>query len=94
MLFLLTFRFPRSDFWDTITADERSIVAQQYDYLARIQDEGRLRFAGRAEDKTFGIAIVDVADEAEAKAIVEGSPAVVLKLYRGEVKPYLLPVES
>jgi uncharacterized protein YciI len=84
--FMLTFRPPRVDFWVTLTDSEKSLVEGHFLYLAELHERGKVQFAGRSDDQQFGVALVEVASEEEARGILEGSPAVVAGMYSGELR--------
>jgi uncharacterized protein YciI len=75
--------------------DEAAIgrhVANFKDALAK----GRLILVGRtpeAGDKTFGIAIFEAQDEAEARAFMESDPAVAGGLMTAELHPFTVVLE-
>ena len=89
--FMLTFRPPRPDFWDTLTLEEKALVEQHFRYLLALHEQGKVVFAGRSEDAKFGLAIVEVDSELEAQGIVDASPAVIAGMYTGDVRRYWLP---
>jgi len=89
--FMLTFRPPRPDFWDTLTEAEKALVEQHFFYILGLHEQGKVQFAGRSDDAKFGLAIVEVDSETEAQQIVDQSPAVIAGMYSGEVRRYRLP---
>jgi len=58
------------------------------DYIHQLYLRGDLVMAGPFTDSTGGMAIIDVADENEAKAIVAGDPAVKENIFTAELHPW------
>jgi len=85
---MLIYRPPRPDFWSTLTPGERDTVEQHFNWLAGLHEQGIVKFAGRSDDATFGIAIIVAPSEEEADKIMRASPAVVCGVYSGEVRAY------
>jgi uncharacterized protein YciI len=94
VLFLVTFEPPRADFFATLTEEEGATVVDHFEYLVRLHDEGTVKFAGRAEDGKFGMAIVEAESEERATEVMNASPAVLAGLYTGRVTTWNLPVET
>lgn len=64
-------------------------------YLLELYKSGILRFAGPFADDTGGAAVLEVADEAEAKKVVEQDPAVTSRVMVYELHPWrLVPWEN
>ena len=93
LYFMLTFRPPREDFFTTMSEDEKQIVKAHLEYLAELQDQGKVKFAGRDQHAAFGVAIVKVASLEEAEAIVARNPAVAAGLYTCDLARYTVPLE-
>ncbi|HKV56310.1 MAG TPA: YciI family protein [Candidatus Binataceae bacterium] len=61
------------------TADEARVLAEHANYLKRLAEEGVVMLAGRTSNRdetTVGIVIVNAADEAAARAVMESDPFV------------------
>lgn len=58
-----------------MTEAERALVAAHFEHLQHLCKEGKLLIAGRSEDAVIGVAVLDVADRAEAERIVKEDPA-------------------
>jgi uncharacterized protein YciI len=67
------------------TPDQREVFERHGTYLERLHEEGRVLFAGRCWDGPFGIVVLEVADEDEARAVVEDDPAVRLGVQSAEL---------
>jgi uncharacterized protein YciI len=73
------------------TADEARLVGEHFAYLQRLVADGTVVLAGRTlnDDATaFGIVIYRAADEAAARAVMDGDPAVRAGVMRAELFPY------
>jgi uncharacterized protein YciI len=64
-------------------------------YLLDLYARGTMRFAGPFDDNTGAAVVLEAADEAEAKALVEGDPAVKGGIFTAELHPWaLVPWEN
>jgi uncharacterized protein YciI len=70
------------------TPDQREVVDRHGVYLERLHAEGRVLFAGRCFDGPFGIVVLEVGDEDEARAIIDDDPSVRLGLQSAELYPF------
>lgn len=73
------------------TQQEQAVLAQHFDYLKRLCDEGVVQLAGRtllADYHSFGIVIFRAADEEAALEIMRGDPGVRERLFRAELFPW------
>ncbi|HUG10384.1 MAG TPA: YciI family protein [Opitutaceae bacterium] len=74
--------------------------AAVYAHFKRLQEAvaaGSVILAGRTEeplDKTLGLVIFSAADEAEARAFMEGDPCVAAGVMTGELRPYGLALRA
>jgi uncharacterized protein YciI len=59
-------------------------------YMAKLLKEKKLVMAGPFSDSSGGIAVIEVADEKEAADILQHDPAVVQKIFHGEIHPWLV----
>jgi uncharacterized protein len=80
---------PRSTFPSDITADERALMDEHSIYFQRQFEEGKLLLYGPvlAPNGAFGLAILEVADEREARLFGENDPSVRAGLNRFEFYP-------
>lgn len=77
------------------TERENSIVGEHFQYLLELKAAGELILAGKTQtfdEKTFGIVILSVDNELEARLIMEQDPAVANQLMSGELFPYSIAV--
>lgn len=80
---------PRATFVMDMTAEERRLMDAHADYLKGFFDQGKILAYGPvlAAAEPFGIALFDVASEADARAIMDADPTIVAKLNRYELSP-------
>jgi uncharacterized protein YciI len=74
---------------------EQAILGRHFGYLQKLAANGSLVLAGRTlttGPETFGIAIFEAADEAEARTIMAADPAVAEGLMTAELFPYRVAV--
>ena len=88
--YMIIYRPPRSDFWTTLTEDEKTTVEAHFYWLQELYDQGIVKFAGRSDDATFGVAIVVAESMEDAERIMKASPAYTSGMYSGEVRPHRL----
>lgn len=77
------------------TDREEKIVEEHFQYLLHLKEEGELILAGRTQtfdERTFGIVILRVDNELEARLIMEQDPAVANQLMSSELFPYRIAV--
>jgi uncharacterized protein YciI len=86
--FLILYHPPRERFAETITADESDAVRRHFRYLAGAAEDGRLFLAGRTEDATLGVSLLNAESEAEARAFIEADPGVTGGVFRVEIKAW------
>jgi uncharacterized protein YciI len=88
--FLIRIEPVRAGFVDNPTKEESQAMGAHFAYLKKLLAEGKLIVAGPSINgpKTFGIILVEVDSEAEAKAIMEGDPAYKAGVQKGEVLPF------
>lgn len=71
-----------------MTSEEQEAIKTHFDYLNELLNAGKLFMAGRCEDASFGVAIIDVASEDEAASIIDRDPAVVSGVFEAELKQW------
>jgi uncharacterized protein YciI len=69
---------PRPTFPADMTEKEGAVMQEHFGYWARLIEERRAVAYGPVMDPngTYGVAVVDVDDEATARGIAEGDPAI------------------
>lgn len=73
------------------TEREEKIVNKHFVELQELLREGKLVLAGRTlnmDEKTFGIVILEVDSEEEARTIMKNDPAVAEEIMTAELFPY------
>jgi uncharacterized protein YciI len=80
---------PRPTFPHDITSDERAVMDKHSAYFQQQFELGRLLLYGPvlAPKGAFGLAILEVADEAEARRFGQDDPSVLAGLNRFEIYP-------
>ena len=76
---------------DGPSAKEQAVMAQHLAYLRELTKPGGVLMAGRTlntDASAFGMVILRVDSESEARAIMQGDPAVVQGVMRAERYPY------
>jgi uncharacterized protein YciI len=80
---------PRPTFPHDITSEERTMMEEHSEYFRQQFESGRVLLYGpvMAMKGAFGMAILEVADEAEARRFGEDDPSVRAGLNRFEIHP-------
>jgi len=80
---------PRENFVATMNEDEKAVWATHFERLQRLIAEGVLVLAGPTLGPVnTGIAIVEAADEDEARRLMEEDRAIARGIARGELRPF------
>ena len=76
------------------TPEEDGIVAEHFAHLLRLHEEGKLVLAGPSPvpHDTIGIAVFDLDDEAEVRAILDVDPAVTNGVMTAEIRPFRISI--
>jgi uncharacterized protein len=79
----------------SVTEEEKPVLAQHGAYLKSLLAKGTLTFAGQAFDPKglFGIVVINAPDAESAQAIMEGDPLIKAKIFRGECIPFRTVLE-
>ncbi len=87
---------PRTDFRQTMTPEERAVMNQHVAYWTARQKEGKVPVFGPVFDPAgaYGIGVVEVPSEDEARALRAGDPVVATGLYREEIYPMHAVIEG
>lgn len=73
------------------TEREEDIVSRHFSELQKLHKEGKLILAGRTlnmDEKTFGIVILEVESEEEARNLMNNDPAISEGIMNAELFPY------
>ncbi len=90
--FIYVLRPVRPSFVEDMTPDEEAVVNQHFDYLQELTKNGRVLLAGRCLDGTFGIVILEAAEEKSAANIVANDPAVKARLMNADLYPFRVAI--
>jgi len=88
--YLIKYKPPRETFADDATPEESAIIENHYDYLKNLLADGALLMAGRTEDASFGIVLIETEGEELALQIMHNDPAVAGNVFSGELLPFRL----
>lgn len=78
---------PREDFAATMTDDEQAVWSQHFDRLKRMEADGTLILAGPTLGRiNTGLCIFEAPDEASARVVMDGDPAIASGIARGELR--------
>jgi uncharacterized protein YciI len=73
---------------DNMTAIEEKIMAEHFEFLKRLTESGKVLMAGPCFAKPpFGLIILNVADEAEARSIMDVEPSVTGGVHTYDMAP-------
>jgi uncharacterized protein YciI len=96
--FVLYLRPSRSDFAQTMSAQERAVMTKHVAYWTELMNEGKVLAFGPVLDpsETYGLGIIAVDEEQEVKEFISNDPASTINRYeyfpmRAVVSPNLLP---
>jgi uncharacterized protein YciI len=82
---------PRENFAATMTDEERAVWATHFERLQRLLAEGVLVLAGPTMGPVnTGVAVIEAADQAEARRLMEEDPAISSGIARGELRPFMV----
>ena len=83
---------PRLTFPGDMTAEERVVMDLHSNYFQKQFDAGKVLLYGPvlASSGAFGVGILEVADEAEARHFAENDPSVLSGLNKWEVSPMVV----
>jgi len=87
--FFLQLLPPRPTFTVDMTDDERRLMQEHVGYMRALFEAGKAVIYGpvMAPGASFGMGVLEVADEAEARRIMDADPTVRAGLNRYEVHP-------
>ena len=79
------------------TPEEARVVGAHLSYLKKLAEEGVVVLAGRTQtndETTFGIVILNAADESAARAVMDNDPAVKGSVMHATLFPFRVAVHS
>ena len=86
--FAYVIRPTRPTFPGDATEDEVRLIGEHFAYLERLHADGVVRFVGRCEDATFGIAVFEAADAAAAETLTREDPAIAAGVFDVTLHPF------
>ncbi|MCE5272797.1 YciI family protein [bacterium] len=84
--FAILYRPARADFSEGQTGRESGAIAEHSAYLRGLLDAGVLKLAGRCEDTSLGLALIQSESEEQARRIMEADPAVQAGVFLASLK--------
>jgi uncharacterized protein YciI len=83
---------PRPTFAKDMNADERAMMQQHVVYFHGLFGQGKVLIFGPVLDPTdnFGMAVLEVADEAEVRGLLENDPTISAGMNRFSVHPMVV----
>jgi len=90
--FLIRLQPVRATFVNDATKEEGKIMGQHFEYLKKLMSEGKIVIAGPSinGEKSFGLIVLEVENEEEARKIMEGDPSYKAGVQKGEVLPFTI----
>ena len=82
---------------NNIPEQGKKIVEKRFAYLKSLYEAGRVVMAGRTmagKVDDFGIAVLQVGSESEARELMENDPGVQAGFFRAELRPFSLALLS
>ena len=80
---------PREDFAATMTDAEREVWGRHFARLQRLYAEGSIILVGPTGGRVnTGVCVFEAPDEAAARALMEGDPAIAEGFATGELRPF------
>ncbi|HSF39624.1 MAG TPA: YciI family protein [Thermoanaerobaculia bacterium] len=79
------------------TSEETAIVDEHFSYLKDLAEKGTVLLVGRTQNNdetTFGLVIFQAGSEEEARAIMNGDPAVAHGIMHGRLYPYRIALKG
>ena len=68
------------------------IVGKHFEYLKKLNREGKVKMAGRFSDVLIGLAMLEVENREEAERIMEDDPAVKAKVFHAELHSWRVAI--
>jgi uncharacterized protein YciI len=87
--FLVQLHGTRDGWPENMTPDEERIMAEHFTYLQVLMHEGKVLLAGPCMDPVYGLIILEVAGESEAREIMDNEPSVVAGIHTYTLHPFV-----
>lgn len=79
------------------TSEEKAIVDAHFSYLRDLTEKGTVLLVGRTQNNdetTFGLVIFQAGSEEEARALMNGDPAVAQGVMHARLYPYRIALKA
>ncbi len=77
-------------FFDNMLPEEEAAMSAHFEYLQQALADGILLLAGPCLDETFGVGLLRVESETEARTFLQNDPSVKANVQRPELHPMRL----
>lgn len=78
----------RHEFFEQPTEAEEAAMAAHFEYLKRASEEGMVLLAGPCLDETFGLVVLQAANDEAARAFMYNDPSVKANVMMAELHPF------
>jgi uncharacterized protein YndB with AHSA1/START domain/uncharacterized protein YciI len=86
--FLIQLHGTRADWPEAMTAREEQVMSDHYQYLLRLMNDGKVLLAGPCLDPVYGLVILEVENENEARDIMASEPSVTAGVMTCTLHPF------
>lgn len=86
--FLMLFKAPRENFIQTMTAEERTVMAAHAEHCKTLAAEGRIVLLGACKDGARGVLVFRADSEEAAREFFGNDPAVKSGIVEPELHPF------
>ncbi len=91
--FVIMLKPPCPNFNETSTEEEQRVIDEHFSYLKDLLRNGILKLAGRCDDATFGLVILETESLETATQIMENDPAIKAGIFTGQIWRYHTALE-
>ncbi|MCA9726444.1 MAG: SRPBCC domain-containing protein [Candidatus Eisenbacteria bacterium] len=71
-----------------MSADEQRIMGEHFGYLQALMWDGKVLLAGPCQDPVYGLVVLEVSDEAEARSLMDREPSVLGGVHTYTLHPF------
>lgn len=86
--FLIVYRPPRETFTEDATDSESAAVGEHFEYLKKLMADGQLILAGRTEDASMGLVVLEAENLDTAEKIMHNDPVIKAGVFGATLYPY------
>jgi len=83
----------RHEFFEQPTQAEEAAMDAHFEYLRQATEEGIVLLAGPCLDETFGLVILQAADDEAARAFMYNDPSVQANVMMAELHPFRVSLQ-